>query len=57
MTQKVEEIRMNCRCGRPTYMDLKDFEKLVYTDRLEGLHCDNCDKPMVTLVFDPLSET
>jgi hypothetical protein len=57
MTQKVEEIRMNCRCGRPTYMDLKDFEKLVFTDRVEGLLCDNCDKPMVTLVFDPLSET
>jgi len=50
------EIIMNCKCGRTTYMRLKDFEALVYTGWLEGLDCDTCDKPMVKVVFDPLSE-
>ena len=51
-----EKIRMNCKCGRPTYMGRAEFEALIYTGRLQGLHCDTCDKPMVKVVFDPLSK-
>jgi hypothetical protein len=51
-----EEIKMNCKCGRTTYMGRREFESLIESNWLSGLDCDTCDEPMVKVVFDPLSE-
>ena len=56
MSEEIEEVIMKCKCGRTTHMKRREFESLIAMGRLEGFLCDTCDRPMIRVVFDPLSE-